>query len=114
MADLKREKARLDCEMYGIHWGRSRVGDMSDGETAQYTREWIDEYETRERAELERQQLKLASESVAAANISAQAALDSAQHARDSVKITRLAALFALIAAVAAIGQAIASFRTTP
>lgn len=106
-----RETVREYCEQMGISWARAHLPDMTPGDDQRTVREWIDEYETKERTDLEARQLKLAIESIAAAKTSAEASLESARHAKDSVKATRVAGLFALIAAVAAIGQAVAAFK---
>ena len=105
MTSTQRDATRESCERNGIHWARSVVGTRSDGEVAQQMREWIDEYEAREKAAIELRQYELTRRSTEATEMASSAAADSAKTSGTSARAAMFAAavsFLALIVSVAA------------
>jgi ferric-dicitrate binding protein FerR (iron transport regulator) len=106
--DATREAIRQICDQNGPHWVRSVMNDRSDGFQAQCMREWIYEYESNERAEVEAEQRRISLEAVRAAQISAEISSEAALASKTSARWTMVAAIAAALGTlVTAVGTAI-------
>lgn len=101
----KRDGIRRQCEREGISWARAGKDTWSDGEIGLYVREWIEEYDLKDRLARERLQDERSAKAVEAAQESARTSSLAAESSRRSATWTMIAAIASAVGALIPLAQ---------